>query len=44
MVGGMKAKTISFVIIMLTVSQLAYAGWKVQFDSETIMKKSKTGL
>lgn len=30
----MKAKTIFFVIIMLTVSQIAYADWQVQFDSE----------
>ncbi len=30
----MKAKTIFFVIIMLTVSRLAYAQYRIQFDSE----------
>ena len=30
----MKAKTIFFVIIMLTVSRLAYADWQIQFDAE----------
>ena len=30
----MKAKTIFFAFIMLTVSHLAYANWQVQFDSE----------
>lgn len=30
----MKAKTIFFVIIMLTVSHLAYADWQIQYDSE----------
>lgn len=38
----MKAKTIFFVIIMLTVSQIAYADWQIQFDSEADRVLHKT--